>query len=41
MPDAKISTLMLRSELENIQAVLKDAAAWEAPDFCTCILFDS
>lgn len=33
MPDAKISTLMLRSELENIQAVLKDAAAWEAPDF--------
>ena len=21
------------SELENIQAVLKDAAAWEAPDF--------
>ena len=24
---------MLRSELENIQAVLKDAAAWEAPDF--------
>lgn len=33
MPDAKISTLMLRSELENIQAVLKDAEAWEAPDF--------
>lgn len=33
MPDAKISSLMLRSELENIQAVLKDAAAWEAPDF--------
>lgn len=32
-PDAKISPLMLRSELENIQAVLKDAAAWEAPDF--------
>lgn len=32
-PDAKISTLMLRSELENIQAVLKDAAGWDAPDF--------
>ena len=32
-PDAKISALMLRSELENIQAVLKDAAEWEAPDF--------
>lgn len=42
MPDAKISTLMLRSELENIQAVLKDAAAWEAPDFfALAFLFDS
>lgn len=28
-----ISGIMLRSELENIKAVLDDAAGWKAPDF--------
>lgn len=29
----KMSSIMLRSELENIKAVLDDAAGWKAPDF--------
>lgn len=28
-----MSSVMLRSELENVAAVLKDAAGWSAPDF--------
>lgn len=28
-----MSSVMLRSELENVAAVLKDAAGWDAPDF--------
>jgi len=30
---SKLAAIMLRSELENVAAVLKDAAGWEEPDF--------
>ncbi len=30
---ARVSAIMLRSELENIQAVLREAGEWSAPDF--------
>ena len=31
--DNPMQVIMLRSELENVKAVLADAAAWSAPDF--------
>ena len=30
---SKLAAIMLRSELENVAAVLKDATGWEEPDF--------
>lgn len=33
------SSIMLRSELENIKAVLDDAATWNAPDFLALAYF--
>lgn len=33
------SSIMLRSELENIKAVLDDASAWNAPDFLALAYF--
>lgn len=35
----KINLIMLRSELENLQALLEDTSEWRSPNFfCTCIL---
>ena len=37
---AGMEGIMLRSELENVRAVLADAAAWSAPDFFALAFYD-